>query len=42
MSDYRLAANVRIQHRRGHRPTTDLLTDLALDSHLGIAAISRT
>jgi predicted nucleic acid-binding protein len=40
--EYLLDSNVLIQHLRGHRPTTDLLTDLALDGQLGIAAISRT
>jgi predicted nucleic acid-binding protein len=42
MADYLLDSNVLIWHLRGHAPTTDLLTRLALDGQLGIAAISRT
>lgn len=42
MPDYLLDSNVLIQHLREHRPTTALLTRLALNAHLGIAAISRT
>jgi len=42
MPDYLLDSDVLIQHLRGHAPTTALLTRLALDGRLGIAAISRT
>jgi len=42
MPDYLLDSNVLIQHLRGHQPTTALLTRLALEGQLGIAAISRT
>ncbi|MGC9349767.1 MAG: type II toxin-antitoxin system VapC family toxin [Anaerolineae bacterium] len=42
MPEYLLESNVLIQHLRGHEPTTDLLTRLALDGQLGLAAISRT
>ncbi len=42
MPDYLLDSNVLIQHLRGHAPTTTLLTRLALDGQLGLAAISRT
>lgn len=42
MPDYLLDSNVLIQHLRGHAPTTSLLTRLALEGQLSIAAISRT
>jgi predicted nucleic acid-binding protein len=42
MPDYLLDSNVLIQHLRNHRPTSELLIRLALDGHLGMAAISRT
>ena len=42
MSDYLLDSNVLIQHLRGHGPTTALLTRLAFEGQLGLAAISRT
>ncbi len=42
MRDYLLDSNVLIQHLRGHEPTTSLLTRLALNGQLGLAAISRT
>jgi predicted nucleic acid-binding protein len=42
MAEYLLDSNVLIQHLRGHDPTTTLLTRLALEGQLGIAAISRT
>ena len=42
MSEYLLDSNVLIQHLRGHGATTDLLTRLALEGPLGIAAICRT
>ena len=42
MPRYLLDSCVLIQHLRGHEPTSTLLTTLALEGQLGIAAISRT
>ncbi len=42
MANYLLDSNVLIQHLRGHIPTTTLLTRLAFEGQLGLAAISRT
>jgi len=42
MAEYLLDSNILIQHLRGHVPTTTLLTRLALEGQLSIAAISRT
>jgi predicted nucleic acid-binding protein len=41
MPDYLLDSCVLIRHLRGHQPTTDLLSELALEGQLGIASISR-
>ena len=42
MPEYLVDSCVLIAHLRGHPSTTELLTRLALEGHLGIAAISRT
>ena len=42
MPDYLLDSCVLIRHLRRHRPTTDLMTALAMEGRLGIATISRT
>lgn len=42
MPEYLVDSCVLIAHLRGHPPTTELLTRLVLEGHLGIAAISRT
>ena len=41
MADYLLDSCVLIRHLRSHRPTTDLLSELALQGQLGIATITR-
>lgn len=41
MADYLLDSCVLIRHLRSHQPTTDLLSELALEGQLGIATISR-
>jgi predicted nucleic acid-binding protein len=41
MPDYLLDSCVLIRHLRRHRPTTDLLSELALGGQMGIATISR-
>ena len=42
MPEYLVDSCVLIAHLRGHASTTELLTRLALEGHLGVAAISRT
>lgn len=42
MPDYLLDSGVLIRHLRRHQPTTELMTELALEGQLGIATISRT
>ena len=42
MPKFLLDSCVLIQHLRGHKPTSTLLTKLAMEGSLGIAAISRT
>lgn len=41
VADYLLDSCVLIRHLRSHQPTTDLLSELALEGQLGIATISR-
>lgn len=41
MPDYLLDSGVLIRHLRRHQPTTELLSDLALEGGLGIATITR-
>ena len=41
MPDYLLDSCVLIRHLRRHRPTTQLLSELALQGEMGIATISR-
>ena len=41
MADYLLDSCVLIRHLRRHQPTTDLLSELALQSQLGVATIAR-
>ena len=42
MPEYLLDTCTLIRHLRRHQPTTDLMTDLAMDGRLGIATITRT
>ncbi len=41
MPDYLLDSGVLIRHLRRHHPTTELLSDLALEGQMGIATITR-
>lgn len=41
MPDFLLDSGVLIRHLRSHQPTTELLSDLALEGGLGIATITR-